>query len=203
MFRPPSIFDAGRKVSELRRLLDEAGQPISTDAARRISARAWGWSSWSELVAVLEAPGTPSIFDEDLTGPEVRRGVMYRYHLIVVTRRSARAHAHVQIALGLSLRMAMALCARVRFCGRHEPDAETQERLWAYFKLKNRSATTDKALAARTWLNPEQFRESVRAASKPLDAGWQVIADDLAAACRPRPFVPLLPGQRPIGLLPR
>lgn len=194
MFRPPSIFHAGRKLSELRRHLETAGHPISMEAARSVMAQAWGWMSWAELTAALETPGEPSKFDEDLIGPVARRGVMNRHNLRVYGRRCSTAALAVRRELGLPSEMALSLCAIVRFTGRHEPDPEAQERALSVCRKRNLPAKADGSSYLEVWRTPEQFHEDYRLGCQPPSPEWQGFLNDIVAH-RDKP--PTLPPHRP------
>lgn len=194
MFRPPSIFHAGRKMSELRRHLDTAGHPISREAAQSILAKAWGWTSWSELAGVLEEPGEPSKFDEDLVGPVARRGVMYRHHLRIVARRGTTAVITIMRELGLPVEMAMSLCAIVQFTGRHEPDPEARARARSVRRPRNLNDAADGPESLEVWRTPGQFREDYRLGWEGPSPEWQGFLNDLDAH-HDKP--PTLPPHRP------
>lgn len=196
MFRPPSIFHAGRTVSKLRRLFDVAGQPISEDKARKVVSKAWGWLSWSELVAVLDSPGGPSRFDEAPLGSHGTRGVMrIHYGRENALRLNTAAHA-VRSELGLPSEMILSLCAVMRFTGRHEPDPEALARRMRVCRPRNRPVLADGVPIDDTWLTAEQFRESYRIGFTPPSPEWLGIARDLdAAIARRSPPRPELPGR--------
>jgi hypothetical protein len=190
MFRPPSIFHAGRKASELRRHLATAGRPISRDAAQGILAIVWGWTSWSELSAALDAPGEPSPFDEDLIGPVARRSVLHRRYRRVVARRNVVASITIRRELGLPLELAVSLCAIVRFTGGHEPNPEASERALSVRRINRRPAPSEGPSSMEVWLTADQLREELRLFDQPPPPEWQELLRDLTAARIKRPGLP-------------
>jgi hypothetical protein len=178
-FNPPGEFYAAGKVALVRKALDGAGHPISQGDARRIVALAWGYASWNEMTADLAEGYVPSSYDEDLGVSDFVTHPDEAAAMLVARRRGA---------VGTAVRAVTRLPVSV---------ADDFSGTISLTDDPSRATKTD-APSDRIWLTPAQLAERIRLNALPPPPILAGLGKSFEASVRAPPFVPLLPGQRPI-----
>ena len=167
MFRPPTVFYAGRKVSDLRRHLVTAGHPMSLQQAQQIVALAWGYISWSEFLSVMDEPAQPSPYDEDLEVPVAEASVLRREKRKALARRRSRTTWALMQGTGLPMITAQSLCHHLRIMGRfarrdHDDaaDAVGAEASTASPRRSANDGLPDE-IRGDIWMTPEEFKQEL------------------------------------------
>ncbi|KAB7783915.1 hypothetical protein [Methylorubrum populi] len=190
VFRPPSVFYAGRKVSSLLGYLEGVGHPISKEAARRAVALAWGWLSWEELVAEMGREGAPSPLDEDLVGPTARGGATARRDESVVGSRAGRAAWAVQAVTGLPFGMCAGLAGCIKFTGEPGRGKAPPEPAAGDGPHRRRFLRRCHDMHQGIWITPAEFRGELKRAGEPLPPEFLQFFADLRAAQEKTPSLP-------------